>query len=480
LEAKDEAEKAKRTQVMFLANMSHEIRTPLNAILGYAQILRHNETRNGASPSRALDVILRSGENLLELIDSLISVSRAQAGGLTLAQDTFDFRGTLAMLRDMFAPQAASRGLDLDLVIAGTVPCLVNGDEAKIRQVILNLVSNAFRFTQRGRISINAELISTSAGPHPDYLMAVGVKDTGCGIAPEEQTMIFEEFKQAAAGRRLLSGVGLGLALSRHYAKLMGGGLSVQSTPGRGSLFTFSFKVKAAAGEPRSLPDDTAGIARLANGEHPRRLLVVDDDEANRDMLKELLSLAGFDVRTANAGEDVFLAADAWKPDVVLLDKGMSEMADSVSIQRLKASHTAKPPIVILVSADVLQEPGEEGSPHIADGYIAKPIRPPVLFAELKRLLNITYAPGIGEDAVVLGESHVETGAVRWLPREVRTQMCDVIDRGDMEELREQIDRCRPAFPQLARQLRYLADRFAYDRMKDLLNPVEDTDHEPS
>jgi len=477
LEAKEEAERAKRTQVMFLANMSHEIRTPLNAILGYAQILRHEETVRGAPPTRALAVILRSGEQLLELIDSLISLSRVHADGLVLVQDPFDLHGTLAMLRDMFAPLAASRNLELSLEVAGSVPRLVNGDEAKIRQVILNLVSNALRFTQVGQVFIKAALLPASGDSATGYTLTVSVRDTGCGIDREEQALIFEEFKQAAAGRHQMSGAGLGLALSRHYARLMGGDLSVESTPGAGSLFTFRFKVQAAMGEPRVQLTDTHRIARLVGDTPPPRLLVVDDDEANRDMLMTLLELAGFDVRVANDGEDACSTARAWKPDAVLLDKRMPGQPCVETIRRLKDLPGETPPSVLLVTADVMQEPAEEMALYKADGFIAKPIQPDVLFSELQRLLKLTYTSRVEREPVAVIDPSVESSLVRWLPGDVRARMCNAIDQGDIAELRRHIDGCTSGFPLLARQLRYLADRFAYDRLLELLNERKENTH---
>lgn len=477
LEAKEEAERAKRTQMMFLANMSHEIRTPLNAILGYAQIMRHNEMTHGPSPSRALGVILHSGEHLLGLIDSLISLSRAQAGGLTLAQDTFNIHSTLLMIRDMFAPQAASLGLDLDLDVSAAVPQLVLGDEAKIRQVVLNLVSNAFRFTRKGRILITAELMSAAGETASEYAVAVGVRDTGCGIAPEEQTIIFEEFKQAAAGRNRMSGAGLGLALSRHYALLMGGALSVQSTLGTGSLFTFSFKVKAAAGDARFQSDDACAIAQLTRGAPPPRLLVVDDDEASRTMLMTLLALAGFDARAVCSGEEACSVARSWAPAAVLLDKCLPGSGCNEIIQRLRTGSGKTPPKVIVVSADVLQQPDEESRRCEADGFIAKPVRATVLFGELERLLEITYESRVETKEEVFCETPDVQGLVRWLPKNVCAGMSHAIKRGDILELRRHIDGCTPAFPQLARQLRYLADRFAYDRLLELLSTREEASH---
>lgn len=474
LEAKDDAERAKRTQVMFLANMSHEIRTPLNAILGYAQIMRHNETRHGAPPSRAMDVILSSGEHLLGLIDSLISLSRAQAGGLTLVHDSFNLHATLMMIRDMFTPQAASKGLGLDLEIAGAVPQLVNGDEAKIRQVLLNLVSNALRFTRKGRILITAELISMPGEMVPEYTIAVAVRDTGCGIVPEEQAIIFEEFKQADAGRKGMSGAGLGLALSRHYAVLMGGALSVQSVLGSGSLFTFTFKVHATTGECRVQSADTDAIATLMRGQTPPRLLVVDDDEASRVMLMTLLALAGFDTRAATGGEEACSLNTAWRPDAVLLDEFLPGSDCKEVIQCLKAGNGLVPPKVIVVSADVLQQLDEESVRCVADGFVAKPILPAPLFGELARLLHITYEPRIGKEAREEVATSDVPSLVRWLPRTVCARMCDAIKRGDIADLRRQIDGCTPAFPQLARRLRYLADRFAYDRLLELLSTREE------
>jgi CheY-like chemotaxis protein len=303
------------------------------------------------------------------------------------------------------------------------------------------------------------------------------VRDTGCGIDREEQALIFEEFKQAAAGRHQMSGAGLGLALSRHYARLMGGDLSVESTPGAGSLFTFRFKVQAAMGEPRFQQADTHRIAQLVGDTPPPRLLVVDDDEANRDMLMKLLELAGFDVRVANDGEDACSTARAWKPDAVLLDKRMPGQPCVETIRRLKDLPGETPPSVLLVTADVMQEPAEEMALYKADGFIAKPIQPDVLFSELQRLLKLTYTSRVERDPVAVIDPSVESSLARWLPGGVRGRMCDAIDRGDIAELKRHIDGCTSGFPLLARQLRYLADRFAYDRLLELLNERKENTH---
>ena len=459
--AKDQAEAAKHAQMMFLANMSHEIRTPLNAILGYAQILQQDPSGSGAG-QQAVRTIMRSADHLLTLINDILALSRCEAGQLALQANAFDLHSLLASMLDLFRVRAGHLSLTLDY--PDGMPRWLLADEPKVRQVVLNLVGNAVKFTEAGGITVTAGVAPGVPGT-TDRTVHVEVADTGCGISAEELPHIFEEFKQAEAGKRKHSGTGLGLALSRRYARALGGDVTASSGPGAGSIFRFTFPAAPSATPVRPASGRSVRF-RVPGGIAPPRLLVVDDEETNRGMLRAMLSGAGFDVRLADDGEEACRIAGEWRPAVVLMDRRMPGIDGYEAMQRIKREAGSPVPVVIVTAAgfgDAHMEAIKKG----ADGFIPKPVRAERLFGELGRILNLKLdaagAPD-GDASEALSPADVTA-----LPAEVRETMLAGIRRGDIAEIRRQIDRILPSLPRTARLLRALAGRFAYDELETLL-----------
>ena len=269
--AKEAAEEANRAKGAFLANMSHEIRTPMNAILGYAQLLRRDRGLD-ASQKQRIDVIHSSANHLLTLINDILEMSKIEAGRTTLTLEPFDLHTLLGDVRLMFTQLSRTKGVELTFEQDPDLPRALEGDDGKIRQVVINLLSNASKFTEQGRIVVRASRVrldrDQSRGAANRYRVTISVEDTGPGIEPGHLDRIFEAFDQVESAVRT-GGTGLGLTISRNFARMMQGDLSVQSTVGKGSVFTFSFDASASA--PIELPGRTV---------HPMPLRLAPDQIA--------------------------------------------------------------------------------------------------------------------------------------------------------------------------------------------------------
>jgi signal transduction histidine kinase/ActR/RegA family two-component response regulator len=343
----------------FLAHISHEIRTPLNAILGYAQILRRDATLR-AEHRPAIETITSSGNHLLGLIDDVLDLSKIEAGRMELRLTRFDPRQLLARVETMFSQQCRQKGIDLKVETPEALPAFVRGDEGKLRQVLINLLGNAVKFTDAGEICLSVAWAADGSG-----LCRFEVRDTGIGIAPEAQATIFEPFLQGDGGRHK-GGTGLGLPIARRQIELMGGRLELESTPGQGSRFHFSL----------ALPEE----ARPAAAPHPapraagKRVLIVDDVAANRDVLATMLHAAGCETALAASGPEALAMARAHPPDVIFIDLRMPGMDGVQTARHLRAE--AGPRIRLVAHS----ASAAEGDPQKCfeagfDDFLAKPLR---------------------------------------------------------------------------------------------------------
>ena len=382
--AKDAAESANRAKSSFLANMSHEIRTPMNAILGYAQLLQVGGGLDEGQRKK-LDVIRASGDHLLGLINDVLEMSRIESGRATLAPQPFDLHALLDQVHAMFTPQTAARRLLLDF---DREPALVRGVEAdpgKVRQVLINLIGNAVKFTERGGIGVRAA--SREAAPGR-CLVTIDVEDTGPGIAPDQVTRIFDPFVQAESGARK-GGTGLGLSISRTFARMMGGDLTVRSAPGRGSTFTFTFTAAPVAPERLPVRGAAAAPQRLDPAESRRKVLVVDDVASNRELLREELTRAGFETQPAGSGEEAIARHDAWRPDLVLMDLHMPGIGGLEAIRRLRAAGAPTPVVVTTASGDETAEQAALAAG--ARAFMRKPLPEGELFRTIAGVLGVTF-----------------------------------------------------------------------------------------
>ncbi len=363
-DAKDEAERAHRAKSQFLGHISHEIRNPLQVILLHTQILELDPTLREAQKSQ-VGIMRSSGKHLLTLVNDLLEMAKIEARRLDLAEDRFDPRATLEEVERMFAGEAASKGIETKIECGPDFPRSLLGDVAKVKQILINLAGNAVKFTERGSIRIKA-----SAGAIGDgaILVRIAVADTGIGIAEHDVARIFEPFQQLAAGKRA-GGTGLGLAISLGHARLMGGGLTVESAPGAGSTFTFTFAAKSVG--LAASPAARAPVAHVVSGAKRFKVLIVDDVALDRDVLAQLLSGPRFETRTAADGTGAISIHAEWRPDLVLMDLRMPGMGGLEAIQRLRA--TGSRAAIGVLSASTLTDDEHQSLALGADFFLAKP-----------------------------------------------------------------------------------------------------------
>ena len=463
--ARDEARAAAQAKSLFLANMSHEIRTPLNAILGYAQIME-DDGHNSANSER-LRAIMRSGDHLLTLINDLLELVRSDARAISLAPVDFDFLQMLEDIRLMFARRPEARALTLEVCHAPDVPQFLRSDQGKLRQILVNLVGNAFKFTHQGGVRINASVLSKTSDA---FRLVLDIEDTGCGIEIHELESIFEAFEQSASGRKHGKGTGLGLHLSRRYAQALGGDITVTSQPGHGSHFRVTFQAVASCSSCVAKAQ-SGRVLRLLPGQPRCQVLVVDDDSANRDMLTMLLTAVGFNVEIAESAQVAIERLSQGKLiNLVLMDKRMPEMDGYEAIRRIRKLPTGKALAVIVVTASGFTEERELALAAGANGYVAKPVRRSELLDEIGRVTDVVYEyEETPESDLAATPLALSTTALTAMPPELRDRLESALSLGDIQEMRAIIAVISDIHPALAASVRPLVEAYDYESLHALL-----------
>jgi PAS domain S-box-containing protein len=422
--AKESAESATRAKSEFLANMSHELRTPLNGVLGYAQLLQRGRDLTGAQ-REALEAIARCGSQLLDLINDVLDLSKIEAGRLDIEESATDLARLLTDVNYIVAEAARRKALALRLTIADDVPRVVLIDERHLRQVLVNLLGNAIKFTDTGEVRLHI----ARAG---EDRLAFEVADTGVGIEAESLTEIFGAFAQTKTGVAA-GGTGLGLAICNRLIARMGGELRVESVIGEGSRFHFTLPLVPTdamrlSREPGTMPPLDA---RLAPGES-LSALVVDDSQANRHILASLLASAGVRVVTAAGGLEAIDRARAGRPDIIFMDLKMNDLDGLEATRRLaRDPQTAGIPVVA-VTASALGEARQAAHDAGCVDYLSKPIRAPLLFAILQTHLGVRL---VGDAEMTASPS--EAGADRSRQAEVAARLRHAIALGDIAAIHD-------------------------------------------
>ncbi len=459
------AEAANRAKSNFLASMSHELRTPLNAILGFSQILSPSESLTEQEREQ-IEIIKSSGEHLLEIINDILSMSKIEAGQITLNQNSFDLYELLDSLKDMLQLKAKSKGLPLNFEYAKNIPQYIETDETKLRQVLINILGNAIKFTQQGIVTLRV-----SAATNLDKLkIKFEVSDTGPGIAPEEIDILFEPFVQTKAGKKSIEGTGLGLPISREFVRLMGGDITVSSIVGQGSIFTFDIKVTLAD----SVDIETTVASRRVVGLEPNqpkyRILIVEDIEQNRLLLVKLLTPLGFEVREAINGQEAVTMWQSWQPNLIVMDMKMPVMDGCEATKRIREAPNSQDTMIIALTASAFDEQREDILKVGCNDFISKPFRAEVLYEKIALHLNVRYVYAGENQAAATQPLQLTKEALSVMPNEWVEQLYQAAIALDEVSIIELIKQIPARESMLAKILTDLVDNFRLDLIASCLN----------
>lgn len=388
-EAKTAAESANKAKSTFLANMSHELRTPLNAILGFTQVMQRNSAYAAATPE--LTIISRSGEHLLALINDILDMSKIEAGQTTLDLATFDLAALLTTLEAMLRLRAKSKELLLTFQNHTPTPYYLIGDEQKLRQVLINLLGNAIKFTDRGSVTLEVIHQESPTPPKDHLLLQFTISDTGPGIAEEDVARLFDPFVQTTAGRRSHQGTGLGLAISQTFVQLMGGTIQVHSVLGQGSQFQFCIPMQWATSADIQATQPPRQVVGLAPNQPRYRMLIVDEVPENRLLLRALLEPIGFEIIEAHHGQAAIAQWQTYAPHLIWMDMRMPVMDGYEATRLIKSTPEGKDTIIIALTASALSQDREKILGIGCDDFIRKPFREAEIWEAIAHHLGVVY-----------------------------------------------------------------------------------------
>jgi signal transduction histidine kinase/DNA-binding NarL/FixJ family response regulator len=440
-QARDDAEAASRSKSAFLANMSHELRTPLNAVLGHAQLLQRDPSL-GARQREGVETIRRSGEHLLTLINDILDLARIEADRLELHPAPFAWSPFLTEIAELFRIQARQKGLTFAYQIRSELPAGVLADETRLRQVLLNLLGNAVKFTRQGGVTFRVRWEAGRA--------ELEVIDTGPGIPRAERERIFEPFRQAGERKLWIKGTGLGLAITRRLVEMMGGEVRVESQLGYGSRFRVSLPLPEAE-PPDTLAPDAPERAIIGYEGDRRSVLVVDDNAENRSIIRLALEPLGFEVREAADGYEGLESARRSAPDLVLLDLVMPRMDGFEALRQLRADPRLVMLPVVVTSASVFREDKLRSSAAGSTDFLPKPVDVDLLLAMLAEQLELRWLLA-GPAPAAPAEAPPAPGAAARLPPDRAAALVEHARSGDVAGL--------PELAPLAARVRDLARDF--------------------
>jgi len=517
------ADAANRAKSEFLANMSHELRTPLNAILGFSQLMSQDKTIT-EEHQNSLAIINRAGEHLLSLINDILEMSKIEAGRISLNIIDFDLHTFLHNLQEMLRFRASGKGLQLTFEKAADIPRYIQSDISKLRQVLINLLGNAIKFTKKGSVKLSVKRGGQGdketrgggdketrgggdkgtrgwgdkgtrgwgdGGMGGDKLEVISsahkiclifeVTDTGIGILPEEIEFLFEAFKQTSSGRESQQGTGLGLAISRKYVQLMGGDITVESTPGVGSKFSFDIQVNLAFPPKTKINQNNSQIVGLAPSQIQYRILVVDDRPESRLLTIKMLSQLGFNVKEAANGLQAINLWEEWQPHLILMDMRMPTMDGYQATKVIKSREQeiisdnliAHKTIIIALTANAFQEQKNTIIQAGCDDLINKPFSKETLLEKLRKHLEIKYvyqeeSSSVQQQNIISTDkftSHNLRHLLSQIPHELVVQISHAAAQCSDNLIFELIEQIPSQNNELKTVLTHFAENFQFDKI---------------
>ncbi|MCZ6636239.1 MAG: response regulator [bacterium] len=471
-----EAEAANQAKSAFLSHMSHELRTPLNAILGFTQLMRR-DSKLTSEHQEYLEVIGRSGEHLLALINDVLDMAKIEAGQVVLNEADFDLYGLLDTLKEMFHLQARDKGLELVFERAQDVPRYVFAEEGRLRQVLINLLSNAIKFTEAGWVALRVRSRDTSS----EHGLFFEVEDTGPGVATEDQAVLFDPFVQTAAGQRSQEGTGLGLPISQAYVQMMGGEIQVESEGGRGA--TFRFEIRIEGGEVAAIQTSHRSHRPLGlePGEPKYRILVVEDQQEGRKLLCKMLAPMGFEIREAADGQEGLKVWEMWAPHLIWMDMQMPVMDGYEATRRIKATTKGQDTVVIALTASAFEENRTQALLSGCNDFVRKPFREEEIFDAMAKHLGVRFVYEAESRPAALEAEMPGTltpEALSVVPIDRIRALYQAVVRADQELVFDLLSQIEVEHADLARALKDLVHDFRFDEIIQLIQAVGGADLE--
>lgn len=471
-QAKEKADAANQAKSEFLANMSHELRTPLNGILGFAQILQRTQDLN--QRRQDIDLIYKSGFHLLTLINDILDLSKIEARKLELYPKDFHLPSFLAGIAEIIRVRAEQKAIDFRYLPSLNLPEGVIADEKRLRQVLLNLLGNAVKFTNKGQVTF------TATNDQPDRnsdrfatKIRFQISDSGVGMSPEQLEKIFLPFEQVGTKSKRSEGTGLGLAISRQIVEMMGSGIQVSSTPGSGSNFWFEVDLPISQEWATAAVTGEQGKIIGYQG-HRRKVLVVDDRAVNRAVLVEVLEPLGFELAEATNGEEGLAQVAAFQPDLVITDLVMPKL-DGFSLARRIHQFPGKKPAIVASSASVLEPERVQSLEAGCDDFLPKPVEVEKLLDKLQQYLQLEWIYQQPEEVETIApesQADIDPDNLVMPPVEILVQLHQLAQGGlffDIEELIAQLEGQDRRFEPFARQVMQFAEEFEGEQLEEFL-----------